>query len=203
MSAYPCALLIVMTMTGLPNAWASCVASDAPAAAETLSIIAPCNAPEPPDGRVTAQQLETIMRWIAERFDLPESAERPAVVFESPARLARMRQGGFAVREMMAPRHQVNETSRRSDSLAVYSDAKRTIYLSEHWSGATEAELSVLVHEVVHHLQNVAGLKYNCPGDREKIAYQAQAAWLRQFDKSLQSEFGLDGPSILVHRNCM
>jgi hypothetical protein len=101
------------------------------------------------------------------------------------------------------PRQESEATSRRNDVLAVYSDTKRTIYLSEHWSGADEAELSVLVHEVVHHLQNAAGLKYNCPGDRERTAYQAQAAWLRQFDKSLESEFGLDGLSILVHSNCM
>jgi hypothetical protein len=56
---------------------------------------------------------------------------------------------------------------------------------------------------MVHHLQNMAGLKYNCAGEREKVAYQVQAAWLRQFDKSLESEFGLDGLSIIVHSNCL
>ena len=46
----------------------------------------------------------------------------------------------------------------RAETVAVYDDATRTIYLAEGWSGATRAELSVLVHEMVHHLQSRAQL---------------------------------------------
>jgi len=37
------------------------------------------------------------------------------------------------------------------------------MYLREGWSGATAAEISVLVHEMVHHLQHEARLGYACP----------------------------------------
>ena len=33
---------------------------------------------------------------------------------------------------------------------AIYDDGSRTIYLPEDWTGATPAEVSLLVHEMVH-----------------------------------------------------
>jgi Zn-dependent membrane protease YugP len=61
-----------------------------------------------------------------------------------------------------------------SELAAVYDDANRTIYLSEGWIGVTFADLSILVHEMVHHLQNVGQLKYSCPHAREAVAFAAQ-----------------------------
>jgi len=60
-----------------------------------------------------------------------------------------------------------------------YDDATRTIYLPKGWTGRSPAELSLLVHEMVHHVQNVAGLTYACAGEREKIAYAAQRSGSR------------------------
>ena len=87
--------------------------------------------------------------------------------------------------------------------MAVYSDAARTIYLPEGWSGRTAAELSVLVHEMVHHLQNLAGLKYNCSQEREALAYRAQERWLGLFGRSLAQDFAIDSFSLLVKTRCM
>jgi hypothetical protein len=201
MYAYPRALLIVLTISGMPAAKAACVVDVGPAAPDAPAV-GRCNAPEPADGRVSAQQLDEIMRWITERFDLPQSAGQPAIVFEAPADLDRMRNGGF-VNRPSAQRPNAEHRSARGEVIALYNDSRRTIYLSERWTGEIDADMSVLVHEMVHHLQNMSGLKYNCAGDREKIAYQAQAAWLQQFGKSLESEFGLDGLSVLVRSNCM
>jgi hypothetical protein len=50
------------------------------------------------------------------------------------------------------------------DIVAVYDDSKRTIYLPEGWTGVSPAEQSLLVHEIVHHLQNLGNLKYECAG---------------------------------------
>ena len=86
--------------------------------------------------------------------------------------------------------------------MAVYSDATQTIYLPEGWTGRSPAELSVLVHELVHHVQNVAGLKYACPQEREKLAYEAQERWLGLFGHSLERDFELDGFSLLVKTRC-
>ena len=92
-------------------------------------------------------------------------------------------------------------SSAQHDTIAIYYDATRTIYLPEGWTGGTLAELSVLVHEVVHHFQNVLRLKYECPQEREKLAYIAQDRWLGLFGHSLSDDFALDPFSLFVpHR---
>lgn len=89
------------------------------------------------------------------------------------------------------------------DIVAVYDDLKRTIYLPEAWTGVTPAEQSLLVHEMVHHMQNVGNLKYECPDAREKLAFSAQEQWLQLFDQTLAGEFGLDPFTLLVRTSCL
>ncbi len=55
---------------------------------------------------------------------------------------------------------------------------------------------------MVHHLQNVGGLKYECPQAREKLAFVAQERWLRMYGTDLEKEFGIDPFSLLVLSNC-
>ena len=78
------------------------------------------------------------------------------------------------------------------DVIALYDSSEHTILLPEHWTGATPAEVSVLVHELVHHMQAAAGRRYACPGEREAPAYRAQADWLAQTGGSLERDFGID-----------
>jgi hypothetical protein len=59
------------------------------------------------------------------------------------------------------------------------------------------------VHEMVHHLQNVGQLKYDCPAAREKPAYLAQNRWLRQFGLDLENEFQIDMFTIVAMSACM
>ena len=87
--------------------------------------------------------------------------------------------------------------------MAVYSDATHAIMLTHSWTGRTPAELSILVHEMVHHLQNKAGLTYACAGEREAPAYAAQAMWLRQFGTDLEREFSIDPMTLKIKTTCM
>ena len=73
----------------------------------------------------------------------------------------------------------------REDSLAVYDDETKTIYLPKKWAGTTPAEISILVHEMVHHLQGMAKTRYECPQAREQLAYAAQEMWLGLFGRSI------------------
>ena len=92
--------------------------------------------------------------------------------------------------------------SSESDTVAIYSNSSQTIYLPQGWTGGTAVELSILVHEMVHHIQHLAGLKYECPQAREKLAYMAQDRWLNLFGGSLAQDFDLDGISLLVKTKC-
>src|SRR5215472_13790172 len=97
--------------------------------------------------------LTALETWVSSQFDLPAIHEHPSIEFASPAKIVSLRFVGL----LSDPREH---------------------YLPEGWTGDTPAELSVLVHEVVHHFQNVLRLKYECPQEREKLAYIAQDRWL-------------------------
>lgn len=62
--------------------------------------------------------------------------------------------------------------------------------------------VSILVHEMVHHFQNVLALKHECPQERERLAYWAQERWLELFGHSLESDLALDGFSLLAKTRC-
>lgn len=150
--------------------------------------------------------LTAIVTWLSIGFGLPADYNHPRIEFVSSAKMAAAqfhgqvpgRTAGTAV-EGKRPAHR--RSHREVDAL--YDDSNRTIYLSEGWTGTTSAEISVLVHEMVHHLQNVAGLKYECSQAREKPAYAAQDRWLALFGRNLIDEFKLDPMTVLVRTNCM
>jgi hypothetical protein len=138
------------------------------------------------------EMLAAIGDWLATERGLPEVSELPRIEFDSPERLLAMRLGG-------APSAGGGPTP---DLTALYHDAERTIRLPQGWTGATPAEVSILVHEMVHHVQNVAGLRYDCPEARERPAFAAQEAWLAQSGGDLASVFGIDPLTLLVRTRC-
>jgi hypothetical protein len=147
--------------------------------------------------------LAAIETWLSVEFDLPIVREHPRLKLVSPAEIAALRFRGMLSNPgtgIAANDH--GTSSAEGDTVAVYHDATRSIYLPEGWSGGTPAELSVLVHEVVHHFQNVLGLKYECPQEREKLAYIAQDRWLGLFGHSLTGDFALDPFSLFIKTTC-
>jgi hypothetical protein len=148
--------------------------------------------------------LAAIEAWLALHFDLPSVDRPPRIVLAPRAKIAALRYQGLLSNPRIenAPSGDAG-TGSQSDVVAIYSDATQTIYLPEGWTGTTAAELSVLVHEMVHHVQNVGGLKYACPQEREKLAYMAQELWLGLFGRNLEADFDLDAFSLLVKTRCL
>jgi len=147
--------------------------------------------------------LTAIETWVSNQFDLPAIHEHPRIEFVPPAKIEALRFNDslFDSGGRTAPNDH-GASSAEYDTVAVYYDPTRTIYLPESWTGSTAAEQSVLVHEVVHHFQNVLGLKHECPQEREKLAYLVQERWLRLFGHSLEGDFDLDPFSLLVKTRC-
>lgn len=133
--------------------------------------------------------LDTVMLWLATNFDLAVSTKPPVLFTVPDAKLAEMRYG-------------IETVFRPGDVVAVYDHTARTIYLSDSWTGSTPADLSVLVHEIVHHLQAVSDMRFACPAEREVVAYRAQEAWLGLFGENLESAFGIDAATLLVGTVC-
>jgi Domain of unknown function (DUF6647) len=144
--------------------------------------------------------LTGIVVWLADNFNLPNIHEYPDIQFASAEDLIGMKYNGYFIGRSGAQSQDTRQDQHEIE--AVYNDVLKTIFLRLEWTGKTSAEQSMLVHEMVHHLQNLGQLKYDCPSAREKIAYEAQDCWLRQFDKHLQTEFQIDPFSMIVKTTC-
>jgi hypothetical protein len=133
--------------------------------------------------------IDTIELWLVANFDLKPMANPPELVTVAPSRLVEIHYGSAS---LVSP----------GEVMGAYDEAGRTIYLTEGWNGRTPDELSVLVHEMVHHLQASADMRFACPAEREVLAYRAQDAWLRLFGTDLKSAFGIDAATLLVATVC-
>ena len=149
--------------------------------------------------------LTAIVLWLSANFDLP-AVNTPPTIKMVPATEIMFRQYGADTpdkrREVLALSRNAATADKGRAVVAVYDDAVTTVLLAEGWTGSTPGELSVLVHEVVHHLQKLAGRTYECPGAREALAYAAQEKWLGLFGRSLSSEFDIDPFTLKVSTSC-
>ena len=150
--------------------------------------------------------LTAIVTWLSVNLGLPALYEHPRIAFVSPQQMHAVRYRALAAgggpRASLRPGSTI-QAEQLPELEAIYDDQTRTIYLEEDWSGKTPAELSVLVHEMVHHLQHAADLKYACAAEREKAAYAAQRRWLALYGLDLEDEFKLDPMTLLVRTNCL
>jgi len=140
--------------------------------------------------------LTVLMTWLSSNFDLPAVNHHPEIKFVSQQEMVAVRFAGLVP-------DKTSELKAASEIVALYDDRTKTILLSDRWKGDAPAELSVLVHELVHHVQNLAQRTYPCPGAREAIAYAAQEKWLSLFGQSLATSFELDPMTLKIRTSCM
>jgi len=151
--------------------------------------------------RLAEGLLDQIMNWLATNFDLPAIKDRPAIKFASKMDLAMMTAQDRAHFQGLTQAEAIDQLTQRQ-VVALYDNASKTIFLPDDWIG-TLVDQSVLVHEMVHHIQNLAELKFECPMAREKLAYLAQDKWLGRFGMSLEREFDVDMFTVLISSACV
>jgi len=133
-------------------------------------------------------ELTSVLTWVSNTLSRPAIYDLPRVERVPKVRFAAVQHGG--------------QFLSLHDVVSSYDAAQKTIYLPEDWSGKTAAGISVLVHEMVHHLQNVAGDKFECSQWREKLPYVAQAEWLERYGGSLERDFDIGPLSYLFNTEC-
>jgi hypothetical protein len=74
---------------------------------------------------------------------------------------------------------------------ALYSKDEHLIYLATSWKKDDLIDQSILVHELVHHLQMENHIQFECWGRYEAQAYELQIRWLRSQ--------GIEDPYKLLH----
>ena len=160
---------------------------------------------QPEAGRPTQAKLTEIVTWLASNFDLPAIYDHPSVELAPARKIVAMRYKGVLSdrwREDSIDDPAVLAAHQRN-VVAVYHDKTKTIVLPESWTGANPVELSILVHEMVHHLQNLGKLEYECPAAREKPAYLAQDQFLQLHRLDLEKEFEIDKFTLVARSACM
>lgn len=165
-------------------------------------IRAEANAPLPPrDAPIqatidslpdTAALMNMLSAWIVHNFDLPIPSSSATIKFIPAQQMARLRI------EINRQRSRPMPGSYDEDIVAFYDWNTRSIYLPEGWSAADPVQISILVHELVHHIEACAQAHRGLPTSGERLAYEAQERWLNIFGNSLNGALGIDEFSVLM-----
>lgn len=106
-----------------------------------------------------------LMTWLAPVTGLPPT-DPPEVVYADQCVIEQMFFGD--------DQHECANTV-----VAIYDRDGNRVFLPNTWSASNLYDVSVLLHELVHHMQNAAGVEYECLSQSEKEAYAAQVEWLK------------------------
>jgi hypothetical protein len=63
---------------------------------------------------------------------------------------------------------------------ALYEYPSATVYVSEDFDWSNLLDKSILLHELVHHMQHYNEVVFQCHAAAEPQAYELQAAWLEE-----------------------
>lgn len=87
--------------------------------------------------------------------------------------------------------------------VAFYSVKDRTIYLPDSWQPNALRDRSILLHELVHHLQYLNHVKVTCESEHEFRAFKLQAAWLSEQGVEYPLDLmGVDPRYVLMLSHC-
>ena len=141
-------------------------------------------------GLPIADLSAAVAAWVADELGAPAPAVLPRIEFADSERMRRLRYGADG------------DAPPTLSVVALYDDAAGTIFLPGDWTGSTPAEMSILVHEMVHHLQNASGRAFDCPGAREAEAFELQERWLALSGETLAEAFELTPLTLFVLTSC-
>ncbi|MET0607064.1 MAG: DUF6647 family protein [Beijerinckiaceae bacterium] len=151
--------------------------------------------------RVDFPLLTMVIEWAANISGLPATRQLPTIRQTIAAQVSDLEPR----KATSITRTELAAASGRPDvqSAILYDDATRTIVLPAGWTSRTAADMSLLVHAVVNHLQNVGGHRYACPQARSALAYDAQDRWLQLFFTNLEDAFGIDPSALKMNTHCL
>ncbi len=114
--------------------------------------------------QIVHRQMERLDSWLDTNSTLP------------PAKLPVSRLAFVDAGQTIFYEGQMTEIEGKMRGL--YDAATATIFLVRPWSGASETDRGVLLHEMVHHRQTA--LYWHCPHEQEWDAYKIQDQYLNE-----------------------
>ena len=128
-------------------------------AAQTFLVVSCISTPA--TAGPTAELIRQLEHWIDANSGLPMAATAPEIVVANGSVSFDKDQATMAIGVR---------------TRAYYEPETATITLVRPWDSADPVDVSVLLHELIHHRQ--AGMNYYCLGAQELPAYRLQEAWL-------------------------
>ena len=90
--------------------------------------------------------------------------------------------------------------------VALYNNITKTIMLNKDFWWSSTKDQSILLHELVHHMQyNSDYIKYKnmCRGTIEKEAYEIQSKWLAKYKRELFEVMNMNDLHYLMITSCV
>ena len=110
--------------------------------------------------------LTALMIWLGANTNLSTNYDIPQVIFLPIAQMEKM----F-----------YQDQEYESDQLhGMYDPENDTIYLPDDWDRRSAWDLGVLVHEMVHYLQDMNNLDFKCHQEMEKQSWPIQQLYLKR-----------------------
>ena len=115
---------------------------------------------------VMKEILTALMIWLGANTSLSTNFDTPRVIFLPQQQLEQMFYG---------------DNEHLPDALhGMYHKDQDNIYLPDTWDRRSAWDMGVLVHEMVHYLQDMNEMKFNCSQEMEKMAWPIQQKYLKQ-----------------------
>ena len=109
--------------------------------------------------------ISTLLTWIVLQMG-SSPVPPPHIEFVNQVQMSELAHG-----PQIAPNPQLR---------ALYDRRVGKVYLRTGWNAVSLTDQSELVHELVHHVQTIQNIPYQCAAAREELAYKLQVAWLRE-----------------------
>jgi len=109
--------------------------------------------------------ITSLLIWIGANSDLTVNMDIPMVL--------------FLPQDQMEQRY-FGDVENHGDLHAFYDMDKNTIILPDTWDRRRPWDLSVLLHEIVHYVQDHNSIQYNCTAEMEKESWPLQAKYLQE-----------------------
>ena len=131
-----------------------------------------------------------LMVWISGVTGLLVPAELPQVVYASDEQLCEVYTGKDCPADAS------------TTIVALYHRVKHTMYLPDEFDVGHPYYISVLVHELTHHMQSCSDRQYPCVGAIEREAYAAGFKWLESMGLDALAVSKLDMLSLIHYTSC-
>lgn len=133
-----------------------------------------------------------LMTWASAHTGLPVPEAIPHIKQFGQCSIQKIAWPGLACDEEQGP-------------IAIYDHRTMTVYLPRSWSSDSLFHVSILLHELVHHMQAEAGMEMTggCSGSRIELpAYQAQIDWLAAAGVDPHETMGINAFYLRLRTSC-